>query len=187
MRSLSRGLFGLVCVFALLACDQPGVESRSPVATGAADQAPGGRVIKYGLYEVLRTGRLVDNPDTSTGKAHSSSTIQFIEQTDRIPIKMGNYFGFQSRIEPLPGVSFIKLKKVVTHPEMVLPDGSKKSGYEVVEIKKVSSGVAFTTSGYSLDEDYELVEGEWTFQYWLEDKMLIEQKFHTYWPADSKS
>lgn len=179
-----RCLLILVCVFALVACDRGTVESRSTVEPGASDLTPGGRVIKYGIYELIRTGRLVDNPDTSTGKAHSSSTIQFIEQTDRIPIRKGNYFGFQSRIEPLPGVSFVKLKKVVTHPEMILPDGSRKSGYEVDEIKKVSSGVAFATSGYSLDEDYELVAGEWIFQYWIEDRMLIEQKFHTHWPAE---
>jgi len=44
--------------------------------------------------------------------------------------------------------------------------------------------LAFATSGYSLDEDYELVEGEWIFQYWIEDRMLIEQKFYTHRQAE---
>jgi hypothetical protein len=179
-----RVMLGLACVFALVACQQEPVDSGNFAETEAGHQAPAGRVIKYGLYEVIRTGRLVDNPDTSTGKSHSASTIQFIRQTDRIPLKKGNYFGFQSRIEPLPDTHFIKLKKVVTHPEMTLPDGSKKAGYEVNETKKVSVGVAFTTSAYSLDEDYELVEGEWTIQYWFEDRMLVEQRFYTYWPEN---
>ena len=179
-----RVMLGLVCALVLSACQREPVESGNSDATQAGHQPPGGQVIKYGLYEVIRTGRLVDNADTSTGKSHSASTIQFIRQTDRIPLKKGNYFGFQSRIEPLPDRHFIKLKKVVTHPEMTLPDGSKKVGYEVDETKKVSVGVAFTTSGYSLDEDYELVAGEWTIQYWFEDRMLVEQKFYTYWPEN---
>ena len=179
-----RVVLSLICVFALIACQQEPVESGNSAENQAGHQAPRGRVIKYGLYEVIRTGRLVDNAGTSTGKSHSASTLQFIRQTNRVPLKIGNYFGFQSRIEPLPDRHFIKLKKVVTHPEMTLPAGSKKTGYQVDETKKVSIGVAFTTSGYSLDEDYELVEGEWTIQYWFEDRMLVEQKFYTYWPEN---
>jgi hypothetical protein len=175
----------LACLLLLLACDQK-LSTTVPSVQDVADVelAISGRVTRYGLYQVLRTAPLVDKAGTNTGKTHSGSTIQLIERTDRIPIKKGNYFGFQSRIEPLPGKTFIKLKKVVTHPPMVLPDGSTKTGYQLGETKKVSSGVAFTTSGYSLDEDYELVAGEWVFQYWLEDKLLVEQKFQTYHQAN---
>ena len=177
-------LLALVCMLLLLACDQKSVTTATSVQDADVEQAISGHVTRYGLYEVLRTGPLVDNPETSTGKAHSASTIQHIKKTDQIPIKKGIYFGFQSRIEPLPGRAFIKLKKVVTHPPMVLPDGSTKTGYQLDEIKKVSSGVAFTTSGYSLDEDYELVAGEWVFQFWFEGNLLVEQKFQTYHQAN---
>lgn len=172
-------LLALASMFLLIAC-QPDADEPATVAKSTTEKAIGGSVTRYGIYEVLRTGPLVDNPNTNTGKTHSASTIQLIEQTDRVPISKGIYFGFQTRIEPLPGKAFIKLKKVVTHPEMVLPDGSTTSGYQVNETKKVSSGVAFTTSGYSLDEDYELVAGDWAFQYWFEDTLLVEQRFHTY-------
>ena len=177
---MKHPLLTLVCVLLVAACSQDTDVAMTMDPGKAPDQEIVGRVTQYGLYEVLRTGPLVDKPETNTGKTHSASTIQLIEQTDRIPISKGVYFGFQTRIEPLPGRAFIKLKKIVRHPEMVLPDGSATSGYEVNETKKVSSGVAFTTSGYSLDEDYELVAGEWIFQYWLEDQLLVEQKFQTY-------
>ena len=173
-------LLALVCVLLVTACSQATDEAITMDQSKAPDRDIVGRVTQYGLYEVLRTGPLVDKPDTNTGKTHSASTIQHSERTDQIPISKGIYFGFQSRIEPLPGKAFIKLKKIVRHPEMVLPDGSMTSGYQVSETKKVSSGVAFTTSGYSLDEDYELVAGEWIFQYWFEGQLLVEQKFHTY-------
>ena len=35
-----------------------------------------------------------------------------------------------------------------------------------------------------LGEDFEMVAGEWIFQYWLEDQLLVEQKFQTYHPAN---
>jgi hypothetical protein len=171
--TMKFNFLSLVCMLLMGACDRQATEL-------VTDPTISGRVTSHGLYQVVRTGPLVDNAKTNTGKTHSASTIQLIEKTDRIPIKKGNYFGFQSRIEPLPGKSFIKLRKVVIHPPMVLPDGSSKTGYQLDETKKVSSGVAFTTSGYSLDEDYELVAGEWVFQYWLEGQLLIEQKFFTY-------
>lgn len=177
---MKNKLMGPVCMLLLITLDLQAAETITPAQSVDTTQAIRGRVTSYGLYEVLRTGPLINNSATNTGKTHSASTIQLIKQTDQIPLKKGNYFGFQTRIEPLPGKSFIKLKKVVTHPPMVLPDGSIKSGYQVDETKKVSSGVAFTTSGYSLDEDYELVVGEWVFQYWFAGKILIEQKFYTY-------
>ena len=173
-------LLALICALLVTACSQDTDETITTDQSRAPDQEIVGRVTHYGLYEVLRTGPLIDNPDTNTGKTHSASTIQLIEQTNRIPISKGVYFGFQTRIEPLPGKAFIKLKKIVRHPEMLLPDGSATSSYDVNETKKVSSGVAFTTSGYSLDEDYELVAGEWVFQFWYENSLLVEQRFHTY-------
>ena len=149
------------------------------------DEPIKGTVINYGLYNVVRSGRLVDNPLTSTGKSHTATTIQHVERTQHIPLRIGNYFAFQARIEHFPDKHFIKLKKVVRHPEMKLPDGSSTNGYAVNETKKVSSGVAFVISGYSFDESYELVEGEWVIQYWYEDKLLVEHKFVSFWPEVS--
>lgn len=185
IRSFGMLLATMAIVLALSGCDRDpaGISVQITSETNLDAQALTGRVTKYGLFEVLRTGPLLDNKQTNTGKTHSGSTIQLIEQTERIPLQKSNYFGFQSRIEPLPDRQSIEVKKVVRHPEMILPDGSRKSAYEVDEIKKVSSGVALMTAGYSLDEDYELVQGEWIFQYWFENKLLVEQKFVTYVPV----
>jgi hypothetical protein len=49
----------------------------------------------------------------------------------------------------------------------------------------VKIGQVIAYDSYALNEDYEMVEGDWIFQIWLQDKMLVEQKFTTYWP-DSK-
>lgn len=139
-----------------------------------------GRVIDYGIYEIIREGGLQRASGTSTGKSHRRSTLKLRETTERIPLRKGGFFGFYTRIEPFPGRSYVDLRKVVKHPRMVLPDGTVKTGYELTERKKVSQGVLFSLTGYVFDEDYELVEGDWVFQYWYEDRLLVEQKFTSY-------
>lgn len=175
-----RSLIPFALAIMLVSCaHEPGADRR------AVEPPPlQGKVIDYGLYEVVRTGPLVTNPATSTGKAHSSSIIKILERTNRIPLEKGNYFAFKSRIEPLPDNHWITLRKVVTHPKMVLPDGSISTGYELRERKRVSNGVAFATAGYSLDEDFEMVAGDWVFQYWFQGQLLIEQRFTSHWPEE---
>ncbi len=43
----------------------------------------------------------------------------------------------------------------------------------------MSSGSAVALKGYGLQEDYELVEGDWIFQLWYDHRMLVEQRFQT--------
>jgi hypothetical protein len=53
--------------------------------------------------------------------------------------------------------------------------------------KKLESWEVFAYDAYAFNEDYEMVEGEWTFQIWYGDEMLIEQTFETYWPDEKVS
>jgi len=68
---------------------------------------------------------------------------------------------------------------------MTLPDGSTVTRSERNITRKATHGIVSSLDVYALNEDYELVEGEWIFQLWYADKMLTEQKFTTYWPAET--
>jgi len=63
---------------------------------------------------------------------------------------------------------------------MTLPDGSFSTGSDRLIRGKISSSQVIAYTGYDLDEDYELVERDWVFEIWYQDKMVIEQKFTTY-------
>lgn len=144
-------------------------------------QAVTGRVLQYGIYELVRGGRLVDSRVTTTGKAISKPTIQQLEQTDRIPLKRDVYFSYQYRLSNIPGnQSIVNLKRVLTHPQITLPDGSIKTGSEYMIKGRVKRGEVFAFDGYAFNESYEMVEGEWIFQIWYKDKMLVEKKFTSY-------
>jgi hypothetical protein len=149
--------------------------------------APEGRVIKYGLFELVRGGGLVDDPKTSTGKSLAKPVIMLVEQTDRIPLIKDSHLAYQYRIWNLPDQPrIIKLRRVLIHPEMKLPDGSVSTGSDY-EIKgKVRIGQVVAYDSYGLNEDYEMVEGDWIFQIWYQDEKLIEQTFTSYWPEEEE-
>jgi len=148
---------------------------------------PSGRVLQYGIYELVRGGNVVDSKLTTTGKAVSRATIQRVEQTQNIPARKDVYFSYQYRLSHLElkeGVEngVINLTRKLRHPPITLPDGSVKSGSEYTIKGKVRRGEVFAFDGYAFNEDYELVEGEWVFQIWHKNIKLVEQKFISYLP-----
>jgi len=145
------------------------------------------KVIKAGLFKVIRSGGLVNSTNTSTGKAISKPVIQMVKTSNRIPLIKDAHMSLQYRIWNLPDQpAYIKLKRVLKHPPITLPDRSVSTGSEYMITSKVSIGQVIAYTGYGLNEDYEMVQGDWTFQIWREDKKLIEQTFTTYLPDDAE-
>ena len=158
---------------------------------GAAPETvkdPRGRVFEHGIYNALRKGRPRDEITANTGKVINKPVLELAEQTDRIPLVKGTYFAYRYRLLNLPKYVVMKpvveLRKVLVHPEMTLPDGSTATGSDRVIKGRTSAGQVIGFDGYAFNEDYELVEGEWIFQIWYQDQMLVEQTFTTYWPEE---
>ena len=200
-------LITCLLVAALAGCDKASDTPGKPdaVITAAAVPAdaqaevapetvkePRGRVFEYGIYNALRKGRPRDEITANTGKVINKPVLELAEQTDRIPLVKGSYFAYRYRLLDLPKYVVMKpvveLRKVLVHPEMTLPDGSTATGSDRVFKGRTSAGQVIGFDGYAFNEDYELVEGEWTFQIWYQDQMLVEQTFTMYWPeADTGS
>jgi hypothetical protein len=142
-----------------------------------------GKVTQRGLYKLVRSKGVIDDPNTGTGKAVSNPVVQQVKSTERIPLIKSGQMYLQYRIWPLPDQPrSVKLRRVLKHPEMTLPDGSVSTGSDYMIKGRISSNQAIGYTGYGLDEDYELIEGDWVFEIWYQDKKLIEQTFTTYWP-----
>ena len=182
-------LLPLVAVLALLGCDnKPGGSGDSPNradenAMSYLDKPVKGRINQRGLYKLLRSGGVVDDSNTNTGKVTAKPVIQMVESTERIPLIKGAQMYLQYRIKPFPDQPVnVDFKQVLRHPEMTLPDGSVSTGAEIPFRGKVKVNQSIGYIGYGFNEDYELVEGDWVFEVWYQDKKMIEQKFTTYWP-----
>jgi hypothetical protein len=146
-----------------------------------------GKVSQRGLYRMVRSGPILDDPKTTTGKVVSSPVIQLVKSTDRIPLIKGAQMYLQYRIWPFPDQpAYVDLTRVLKHPEMKLPDGSVTTGSSFEVKRRVSSNHVIVYTGYGFDEDYEQVEGDWVFEIWHGDQKLIEQTFTTYWPDEDE-
>ena len=142
---------------------------------------PAGRILQYGIYDLVRGGRVVDSQITTTGKAVSRPVIQQIEQTNSVPMRKDVYFAYQYRLSNLPtNKPVVKLKRVLKHPEITLPDGTKITRSEYLIKGRVKRGEIFAFDGYAFNETYEMVEGDWLFQIWYEGEKMVEQKFTSY-------
>lgn len=184
----------LIAVF-VIGCDQ-GSDKRSETtkkaaATKTADAVKvlRGHIFEYGIYNAQRKGRVLGNLTTNTGKVVTRPVLELSETTDRIPLTIGTYFAYRYRIIDLPKEEakkpVVELRKVLIHPAMTLPDGSTSTGWDRVTRGRTSVGQVIAFDGYVFNEDYELVEGDWTFQIWFGEKKLVEQKFTTYQPEKS--
>jgi len=158
-------------------------EQTRDIADSFLDKPLKGRVSQYGLYKLVRSGGLINDPNSSTGKAVSQPVVQQIKSTERIPLIKGAQMYLQYRIWSLPEQpAYVDLRRVIKHPKMTLPDGSVSTGSDTTIKRKLSLNQVIAFTGYGLDEDYELVEGDWIFEIWYQDRKLIEKKFTTYTP-----
>lgn len=147
--------------------------------------APSGRVLQYGIYTRVRGGEVVDSARTTTGKALSNLVMTRDRTTDRIPLVKDKLMAYQYRLSNLPDTRMVRLRRVLKHPPFTLPDGTVSDGSDYMIRRMVERGEVFAFDAYGLNEGYEMVEGDWFFQIWYGEQLLVEQKFTTYWPEDN--
>ena len=109
------------------------------------------------------------------------------QDTRRIALRRGVFFGYKHWLKLSPDQKRPTFKRILSHPEMLLPDGPKLTRSERAITRKASHGIVTSIDAYALSEEYELVEGDWTFQLWYGDQLLVEQIFRTYWPDEEAS
>ena len=182
-------LFVFVMAVFVMGCDQSQEQASEASKTAKVAKAPSGHVFEYGIYNAQRKGRVLSSLTTNTGKVVTKPVLELSETTDRIPLTTGTYFAYRYRIINLPKEvakkPVVELRKVLVHPTMTLPDGSTSTGWDRTTKSRISVGQAIAFDGYVFNEDYELVEGDWTFQIWFGEKKLVEQTFTTYQPEKS--
>jgi len=187
-------LISVVLLFVIIGCESQTPESLSDVQAASPenkmrylDEPLKSMVNQRGIYRLVRSGGLVDNPNTSTGKSVVNPVIELVESSERIPLIKGVQIYLQYRLWYLPDQpTYIDLRRVLKHPEMKLPNGTVATGSDYMMKQKVSVNQAIGYTGYGLDEDYELVEGDWVFEIWYQGKKMIDQKFTTYWPDEKE-
>ncbi|MGD8566977.1 MAG: DUF3859 domain-containing protein [Gammaproteobacteria bacterium] len=136
-------------------------------------------VTEYGYYKKKGDFKRYRNIATTTGYVKEGSDVELVKQTHRVPLAMNRLFGFKFRVTGFDDKEAVQLKLVVTHPKIKRANGSTSTGYSYPVLVDVKDGVIENRSGYSIDHDYEMVEGTWTFELWYYKQKLVSQTFET--------
>lgn len=127
----------------------------------------------YGICSVNidQVQSINNNP---SGIHHISSNFNLIEQTDKIPLKMGQRFGVDYLLKS-PEFKELQVEIVWTFPKTITNDkGETFSEVRYVNNKMTNQDHHET---YALNSKYLKVPGEWTYEMFIHGQKLYERKF----------
>jgi hypothetical protein len=139
---------------------------------------PHATILEYGIMEDIEPAKRVSTPFTASGFMKVSSNVRFVKETDQIPKTIGSRFGLRYSISGLPSQPGSDVSVALIHPTIQKREGTTTTGYEVQVGTQPVNGTIMNYSGYSLDHDYELVSGEWTFEVRYKNQKLVSKTFH---------
>ena len=126
----------------------------------------GAETLDYGIC-TINLKETVSSDTTASGYYNETEGVEFTNKTTNIPAEMGISFGIKYVVNGEPEGSKVKLKLVVIHP----PIKGKSKSSAMVEAKIGTWRADF----YTFNESYELVEGEWIFQIYQKENLLLEE------------
>lgn len=151
------------------------------LAAGAAAAEPRGRIVSFGRYEIVETGRPEKAERTVAGEVKPVQTRRLIQQTDEVVGQLGNTFGFEVDLDGLPPGPVTLVVRTL-HPPLTNAETGKTmtvSEYDwpVVGRRKVYFGFTF-------DYRWEIAEGVWTKQLVYDGTVIAEKKFKVIVPLN---
>jgi hypothetical protein len=131
----------------------------------------GANVTEVGIYKAQV---LTGETNAAGVKLQGLNEFKLINSTTNVPARIGIRFGFRYEILGTPTNAPITLTMVGKHPPIKNATTGK---IETKDTYRLTSWVGKTYTSNSLDEESDLVLGQWTFEVWHEGKKLCEQSF----------
>jgi hypothetical protein len=178
---LARNLFGmetrmhrplilaLAGLLLLSACATPA----APPASHAAIQPPALELTNYGIY-TAPTNQSPAQPGAAGGPRLDSAKITFTQVTDQIPASLGVHFGVEFLLTG-PALAY-ELKIITRFPRPMANPATGVFRTSAIVGARVNPG-APSMFGYTFDQVWEMLPGEWTIQVFSGETLLLEKKF----------
>lgn len=113
--------------------------------------------------------------NSPSGNYSQSTGFKLLEQTDKIPGKIGQEFGIEYILRS--GITTdILIEQVWIFPGTITDDQGKKFKELRYSVSKPTN--ERTYSVYTLEKDFEVVKGTWTYQMFYKGKKIYERKFY---------
>lgn len=131
----------------------------------------GARVTEAGIYQA----QVLTGETNAAGlKLQGLDEFKLLKSTTNVPARIGVRFGFRYEILGTPTNAPIILTMVGKHPPIKNATTGKIDTKDTYSLR---SWIGRTYTSNSLDEESDLVPGQWTFEVWHEGKKLCEQSF----------
>ena len=135
-----------------------------------------GNIEEYGIYNPVGTQKTISAPKTAAGHSTFGDFVK-IKTTDTIPVIKGLSFGIKWSAYGFQDVSKIEITHLLEHPPLTKPNGIVSNKSVETYFYKPVKGKISHSEGYSFTEDYELVEGEYTFSVIYNNIVILKKTF----------
>jgi hypothetical protein len=146
------------------------------VSTRAWSSDVSARIESFGLYRIERVADVVDATHAGGRRAIGGKAV-LLEATDRVPLKLGISFGVELVLDAPHPVQSAKVRRITRFPPPGLRDpktGRNFTSHEATIPLPVRVRLPFT---FVFDEAWELVPGDWKFEFWIDDEKAAEKTF----------
>lgn len=99
-----------------------------------------------------------------------------LEETDRVPIRPGERFGFCFEVVGFLEDGEVDVQKIVTHPAVAIDERTLDGYVETIELNVINNR-ASGCIGHALDAEVDFVPGKWTIALGAGETTLVERSF----------
>jgi hypothetical protein len=136
-----------------------------------AAPGPACEITFYGLIAETDADSSATGTSTAAGNMTNGELANFEpEPTPLVPAVLGAHFGVLRKLANIPVGDNVEL--VISHPPIAMPDGKQQE-------RTVQPAAADSIAdAYRFDEPYEVMPGDWAFEYFYQGKRLCRHVFH---------
>jgi hypothetical protein len=138
-------------------------------------------IVEAGVY---RTEKSTTKPLTgvTTGTFSTLSKTELVEATNRVPGRLGASFGFRFQAVGKPANAKIALTRVNLLPQPGMHNPKTGNTFVREEFPYTATIGQTIYTGYTFDNDWEIVIGTWTLELWDDDRKLASNTFEVFKP-----
>jgi hypothetical protein len=131
-------------------------------------------VVEFGIYTA---DRKLDSIDAQGIKRSTIDNVRHAATTTSIPLQKNVQFGYRYKIIGQPDGAQVDIKLVTNYPTPGLRSPSSQNPVMRAErVRKRRIGETGITT-YTLEDDFELVPGVWTFEIYAGNRKLLTKTF----------
>ncbi len=141
------------------------------------------KIVEYGTF-TRDVVEIVPTPGVATGRLTTAKNFKLQQKADTIVARLGTSFGIRFQTVGAPAGKAVKLTWITRFPADGLRD-PKNGVFHYNEFTRVHTIGEDSHRTYSFDEPWEMVPGEWTFEFWDGPKKIGEKRFQVILPPSS--